>query len=177
MNVTFHVLTGITVATLLSPHKPEVRTSALLAGFGTTVVFHGVLDYLPHSYPIKSIVDVALALLVFGAVSFLAKPHIRLLLAVCFLGSIFPDLIDLAPGILNRHLGLELMEVKYFPWHWKQYSGSIYDGSRDTESSVYHLLVLAAAAFSIWRRHDLFGSAESTGEMRRDGRFPSGRHF
>ena len=162
VNVTFHVLTGIGVAASLSPRKPPVSRIAVVAGLASTICLHGLLDYVPHSYPIKSSIDVALALLLFGAALSLAKPHLRLLLVTCFLGSILPDLIDLAPGILNRHVGLNLPEVKLFPWHWRQYSGSVHDGSRMAESMAAHLLVSAVALFLIWRARDRFGAWSTT---------------
>lgn len=154
MNVTFHVLMGIAVAAALSPRKSVVGGGTLVTGFVAALGSHGLLDYIPHSYPIKSGVDVGLAFCIFSLALFFANVHIRLFLVTCFLGSILPDLIDLAPGILNRHLGLSLPEVKWFPWHWRQYSGSIYDGTRRTVSSVTHVTVLAIALSLIWRFRD-----------------------
>jgi hypothetical protein len=52
---------------------------------------------------------------------------------------------------------LNLPEVKLFPWHWRQYSGSVYDGSRIAESVAAHLIVSAIALFLIWRSRDRFG--------------------
>lgn len=133
----------------------------MVAGLATTICLHGLLDYLPHTYPIKSSIDVALALLLFSAALVFAKPHLRPLLVACFPGSILPDVIDLAPGILNRHEGLNLPEVKLFPWHWRQYSGSVYDRSRRTESVTTHSIVSAIALFLIWRARDRFGEPSS----------------
>ena len=161
MNVTFHVLAGIGIAAALSPRKPKVSRIAIVAGFGVTVCLHGLLDFVPHSYPIKSSIDVMLALLLFAGAFVLAKPHVRGVLVACFLGSILPDLIDLAPGILNRHYGFNLPAVRLFPWHWKQYSGSIYDGSRAAESMAAHLVVSTIALFLIWRARDRFCASAS----------------
>lgn len=156
MNVTFHVLTGISVAAVLCPRKQEVTGKALLVGLGATIPLHGLLDFVPHSYPIKSSFDVIVALLLFGTALLLAKPHLYLLIATCFVGSVLPDLVDLTPGILHRHVGLSLPEARIFPWHWRQYSGSIYNGSRGIESAAFHLLVVATATFSLWWRRDRF---------------------
>jgi hypothetical protein len=156
MNVTFHVLAGIGVAAVLIPREPPISVLSLLTGLGATAALHGLLDFVPHSYPIKSGIDVMLALLVFGTALSFAKPHVRLLLVVCFLGSILPDLIDLGPGILNRRAGLNLPDIKFFPWHWKQYSGSVYDGSRTTESAVLYLLVLTIATAAVLCQRDRF---------------------
>lgn len=164
MNVTFHVLTGIAVAATLAPRKAQCGATALLTGLGATIALHGVLDYTPHSYPLKSVVDVSVALLLFIVALSVARPDIRLLIAVCFLGSVLPDVIDLGPNLLNRHLGFRLPEAKWFPWHWKRFSGSIYDGSRAVPSAVAHLLVVAVALVLIGRRADCFSRRKHGGE-------------
>jgi hypothetical protein len=81
----------------------------------------------------------------------LARHEVRWILPACFLGAIFPDLADLGPAILNKQMQLNLPTVKIFPWHWKQYSGSIYDGSRQWLSLLNHLLVAGVSGFLIVR--------------------------
>jgi hypothetical protein len=113
----------------------------------------------------------ALAVVVFSLSLFFAKAHVHPLLLTCFLGSILPDLIDLAPGILNRRVGLSLPEVKWFPWHWTKYSGSIYDGTRRPESIAAHGIVLAIALGLIWWwRERLFGVERRTSQLSDNGR-------
>lgn len=102
---------------------------------------HGLLDYLPHAYPINSVVDVVLSLALISIMLLLTERGRWLLLGVCFIGAIFPDLVDLGPAIVNIRLGWSLPVFKIFPWHWREYSGSIYDGSRGVESFLYHLIV------------------------------------
>ena len=111
---------------------------------------HGMLDYVPHSYPIPSSLDVVISLALFFGSLFVVGSRRWLTFTVCFLGSIFPDLVDLGPALLNRHLGWSIPVVKVFPWHWRQYSGSVYDGSRSAESVLYHLLVLASSFSLLW---------------------------
>ena len=150
MNVTFHTLTSLAIAAVLSTKqtKPVANESFVFSdvpllsiGFVAGVMIHGLLDYVPHSYPIKSIIDVALSLGFFLAATIFIRQRHRLLAALCFLGAIFPDLVDLGPAIFNKHLGWHLPVVKIFPWHWPQYSGSIYDGSRQLSSLKAHVLV------------------------------------
>jgi hypothetical protein len=160
MNVIFHVLTGAAVAATLSPEKSPVTGGVLVVGLVTTAGVHGLLDYIPHSYPINSAIDVGAAVILFCVLLIFAKAHVRPLLVTCFLGSIVPDLIDLGPGILNRHVGLGLPEVKVFPWHWRQYSGSIYDGTRRADSNLAHATVLATALGLIWRSRDRLFAVE-----------------
>lgn len=139
MNVTFHTLTALATAAVLSSRQ-EAQTSrssaardrlpVLAVGFVAGVIVHGLLDIAPHSYPIRSGADVVLSLSLCAAAIALGKPQHRLLVGACFLGAIFPDLVDLGPAILNKRLGWSVPVVKVFPWHRPQYSGSIYDGSR-----------------------------------------------
>jgi len=104
-----------------------------------------LLDHLPHTYPIPSAFDVLLSLVLFLAIVSITESHQRTLLTACFAGAIFPDLIDLGPAAVNRHLGWAIPVVKVFPWHWRQYYGSIYDHARHTGSDVAHLVVVSAS--------------------------------
>ena len=167
MNVTFHTLTSLAVAAALSARPTKSVSNEMFAfsdvplfvvGFVVNLLLHGLLDYLPHSYPIKSTVDVVLSLGFFVAGMILVrKPH-RLLVAVCFLGGIVPDLMDLGPAIFNKQLGWHLPVVKIFPWHWRQYSGSIYDGSRKVGSFVAHVVVIGASLILLYvYRRGFFG--------------------
>ncbi|NJM52531.1 MAG: hypothetical protein HC846_03505 [Blastocatellia bacterium] len=149
MNVTFHIVGSIATAAVLSlsPTEKWHSASALkkyAIGFAVGILIHGVLDFLPHSYPLPSKIDVIFALLVLILSLFLAQNQNKLLVLFCFSGAIFPDVVDLGAGIANKHLGIPLPQLnfKISPWHWKEYSGSIYDGSRFFESTVYHILLL-----------------------------------
>ncbi|HEY7403908.1 MAG TPA: hypothetical protein VIB39_10325 [Candidatus Angelobacter sp.] len=135
----------------------------LAGGFVAGLLLHGVLDFLPHSYPIKPSLDVASSLCLFGAAIIFSKRRHLLLITACFLGAIFPDLIDLGPAILKSRLGWSLPVVKKtFPWHWPQYSGSIYDGSKALQSFSLHVVVIGLslgvlyqyrrALFRFWER-------------------------
>lgn len=172
MNVTFHTLTSLAVAAALSARQTKSVSnemfafsdvSLLIVGFIGNLLLHGLLDYLPHSYPIKSAVDVVLSLGLFGVGLVLVRKPYRLLVAACFLGGIFPDLVDLGPAILNKQLGWHLPVVKIFPWHWRQYSGSIYDGSRKLDSLVAHVVVIGASLSILYLfRRAFFGRLPKT---------------
>jgi hypothetical protein len=154
VNVTFHTLTSISAAAVLSSRgagKKSRPTSfhdsvlVLTGGFLGGVLLHGLLDYLPHSYPIPSVLDAIFSLALFVIAIALAQPHHRLLVAACFLGAVFPDLVDLGPAIVNKNLGWSVPVVKLFPWHWRQYSGSIYDESRNFVSLFWHLAIVGVS--------------------------------
>jgi hypothetical protein len=117
------------------------------------------MDYVPHSYPIPSGIDVVVSIVLFVVTVTQAKPQFRVLVTACFMGSIFPDLVDLGPAILNRHLGWSLPTVKIFPWHWPHYSGSLYHGAKRFQSAVSHCIVIGACVIVCWfYRHSLFSS-------------------
>jgi hypothetical protein len=176
MNVTFHTLASFATAAALSARLenrnlwrfPSASDTLILGGgFITGILIHGILDTTPHNYPIPSVIDILLSLILFPLFLLIAKRYLWLLIAVCFAGAIFPDLVDLATNMVNRRIGTSLPVVKIFPWHWRQYSGSIYDGSRRLESAIYHLVV-AAISFSIlyisrkrWLRGELLSKSTS----------------
>ncbi|QOZ28358.1 hypothetical protein [Bradyrhizobium sp. CCBAU 51753] len=156
MNVVFHTLVSVATAAALSsrvkekePLNSTSNIAVLVAGFTAGVLSHGLLDWLPHQYPLRSIADVVVSLILFSGVWVLARKEARWILLTCFLGAIFPDLVDLGPAVLNKQMQLSLPMVKTFPWHWKEYSGSIYDGSRRWLSIANHLAVVAASGLLI----------------------------
>lgn len=149
MNVTFHALGSIATAAVLSLNLIEKRNSVsafkkYAVGFTVGILIHGVLDFLPHNYPIASKLDVIFALFILILSLFLTQNQNRFLVLSCFSGAIFPDVIDLSAGIINKHFKIPIpqFDFKVFPWHWKEYSGSIYDGSRFIASTIYHISVL-----------------------------------
>jgi hypothetical protein len=170
MNVTFHVLGSFATTAVLSfpPQANRQNFSGFrryIIGFIAGVLIHGVLDFLPHQYPLRSKTDVVSALILFAVFSFMAKWQNLLLLWTCFIGSIFPDLVDLSAGIVNKHLAIPIPELpfKIFPWHWKEFSGSIYDGSRNAESAIYHisfLLICLSLLYAYRKSFFKFGTIE-----------------
>lgn len=77
-------------------------------------------------------------------------------MGLSFLGCVFPDLIDLSPGIINKQLGLSLPTFgNLFPWHLHDYSGSIYTGNCNN-STLNHILLLLTSCVVCWcRRTDV----------------------
>jgi hypothetical protein len=170
MNVTFHIVAAVGITAALSFRKRnasllQMRASSqlpfLVAAFVAGVLLHGLLDWLPHSYPINSAADVGIGGAILSCTMIFVRQEHRLLLGACAFGSVFPDLVDLGPAILNKRLGWSLPVFKFFPWHWRQYSGSIYDGSQHFESVLYHLLVVSASLVLMYvYRQSLFAIGE-----------------
>lgn len=149
MNVTFHAFGSFAAAAILSlDFDSDWRSVSAFKryaiGFCAGILVHGILDFLPHDYPLPSKFDVIFALALLISFLSTAQKQNRVLILACFGGAIFPDIVDLSAGIVNKHFGIPItpLSFKIFPWHWKEFSGSIYDGSRNLESNIYHLSVL-----------------------------------
>jgi len=159
MNVAFHVMTAVaTTAMVASSDRVSGGTVSRCAGcFFLCFVLHGVLDLLPHGYPFSARTDMLIGALLFPLGLFLLKRTHWILFAAAYAGSTIPDLIDLGPMMLKRAFGISgLPEAKYFFWHWPEYSGSIFDGSRPLESFFYHALVVFACGVALWRGREAF---------------------
>ena len=159
MNVIFHTTTAIGVTVLLTntirigdrPTTNKVIPTALCV-FAIGIISHGVSDFIPHCYPINSRVDVITGLIVIFSTIWLTNRHYRLIIGLAFLGCIFPDIVDLAPKTINRHLNLGLtIPNNIFPWHWHEYSGSIYNGNCNV-STLNHLLLAISIIIALWTR-------------------------
>lgn len=163
MNVIFHTTTALGIAVLLTDtnrieQSISYRTIAFtgFAAFIVALVSHAALDYIPHCYPVNSKLDVIGGLLIILTLTWLTKGKYRLITALSFLGSIFPDLVDLSPAILNKQIGLELpIFDQLFPWHWHENSGSIYSSNCNVSTFNHMILVLSIAVICWCRRTDL----------------------
>ena len=163
MNVIFHTTTAISVAVLLTDTKrieqltisKSVIWTSMLA-FTVGLISHGVLDYIPHCYPINSKIDAIAGLTMILLITWLTNKKYRLIMGLSFLGCIFPDLVDLLPSIINKQLGLSLPIIdQVFPWHLHDYSGSIYNENCNN-STLNHVLLLLTVCIICWcRRTDL----------------------
>ncbi len=163
MNVIFHTTTAISVAVLLTDTKrieqsTTSRNVIWTSIFAFTVghISHGALDYIPHCYPVNSKLDAIIGLTMILTTTWLTNKRYRLIMGLSFLGCIFPDLVDLSPGIINKQLGLSLPTIdKIFPWHFHDYSGSIYTDNCNN-STLNHILLLLTIGVVCWcRRTDL----------------------
>lgn len=157
MNVFFHTITAIGVTALLSDPKILGETTSskpflftAIFTFFVGMITHGVLDYVPHCYPINSKLDVFISLAMILILIWLAKKEYQIIVALSFLGSIFPDLVDLSFPILNKQLGFSLPVFdKIFPWHCSSYSGSIYSGDCSV-STLNHVLLVCTISVICW---------------------------
>lgn len=156
MNVLFHTTTAIGIVVLFTntkkiEHPKDVLSTSLIV-FITGILSHGILDYIPHCYPIPSKLDVLLGLIMILTGVLLSNKRYRIIVALALLGCIIPDLIDLSPAIINKQLGWHLpIFNKLFPWHSKTYSGSVYNG-QCTVSNINHTVLVALIGIVFWFR-------------------------
>ena len=73
---------------------------------------------------------------------YFVKKEYKILITAILLGCVFPDIIDLSPGIINSQLNLNLPTFdNVFPWHIHEYSGSIYS-EKCRVSNINHILTI-----------------------------------
>lgn len=165
MIVTIHALGSIATAAALSrtPDRSSIGPLRLAAGFLAGIVIHGALDLLPHNYPLSPPIDVFVALGLIGLTGILVQKRNRLLVVICFFGALFPDIFDHGPLIAARRFGIAVphLPFKIFPWHWKEYSGSIYDGRNWVTSLLGHVVIAGFSLAAIaYRRKTFFRSGK-----------------
>ena len=164
MNVAFHELAGIaiaqeTAAWLGTPRAGRIvdrrRRGLVWAGaFVMAALAHGVLDALPHYYPLPPVGDAIVSMALVATWVWIAPPWLRLPLFVTCLGALVPDIIDHVPDDLHKHLHLDIpVPPNFFPWHWNGGSGSLVgrSGPRWAESLTYHAIVVAFCLVAIAR--------------------------
>jgi hypothetical protein len=157
MNIVFHCVaaTGILAVAAGTLKKSDFKIlipSLLVLG----IISHGALDYIPHQYPIISLIDVLGGLFFIFVVLFFVHSSFWLPIIACYGGSILPDIIDHTPEISNKFLHTNLPVLKnIFPWHWHDYSGSLY-GVGAIVSDINHLcLIFFVIVIVIWNRQAL----------------------
>lgn len=161
MNISFHNVVAVGIAVVLTDtrtfqKKYQTIYPIAIAAFFIGIVCHAILDYMPHCYPVNSKVDAIIGLLTIVILTVLCKRPYRLILLLSFLGNIFPDIIDLSPQILNNYLNIHIpLKQHLFPWHWKEYSGSIFINDCSI-STLNHIIIILTILTILWfRRVDL----------------------
>ncbi len=161
MNILFHLTTGIAIITTLADteqleKEPLIQTFKVgISAFIIGIISHGALDYIPHCYPISSKVDVSIGFLLLLFCIWKVRNRYKIVVSFALLGCIFPDLLDLAPALINKYLGLELpIFNKIFPWHFHEYSGSIYTENCTVSTINHSLVVLTSCLIILFRWND-----------------------
>jgi hypothetical protein len=115
MNLIFHTVFSISTVPICSKKITESNKPIkyLTLGFVGNIIGHGIMDLIPHDYPLTRNTDVLISFGIFLLSMIFVKKEYVSSVFFCFLGGALPDLIDkaLLPIIGFSHL-------KFFPWHW-----------------------------------------------------------
>ncbi|UZO79957.1 hypothetical protein NBT05_13485 [Aquimarina sp. ERC-38] len=143
MNIIFHISIGAGIIASVSHLEiNSFKIGKVSSGFVLGLISHGILDYTPHCYPINSKLDFFISLFLIATIIYFVQKKYRVLISAILLGCVFPDIVDLAPGIVNTQLKSNLPTFKnIFPWHHHEYSGSIYSGNCSV-SNINHILTI-----------------------------------
>lgn len=154
MNVLFHTTTALGIAVLFTNTKSKkLSITTNIFVFISGILSHGALDYIPHCYPIPSKIDTSLGLLMIITATWFCNKKYRIIVLSSFIGCIIPDLIDLSPSIINKQLGWSLPVFnKVFPWHFKQFSGSVYTDDCSISNINHTILVISLGAACWYKR-------------------------
>ena len=104
MNVIFHavsavgVIAMVTDTSIVKAGNTYTTISIAVMALFSAIFFHGVLDYMPHCYPLHSKWDVLAGLCIMISGFALVRTNYRLIVAAAFAGCILPDVIDLLPA-------------------------------------------------------------------------------
>lgn len=120
----------------------KTHAKILITSVFINVGLHGIFDILPHAYPFKGFMDIMLSLVLLGIVLLLVQARSIPVIIACFFGGVLPDIIDLGPAIVNKLNIVDLPVIKVFPWHWPQFSGSIFDNRNVLTSLFCHIAVV-----------------------------------
>jgi len=107
LNVAFHELVGIALAQEVGARGPGVRARSWLAACALAVASHGVLDALPHYYPLPPPwADAVVSVVLVAGWCLLVPRWMRAPLLLVCVASLLPDIIDHVGDDLRKHLGI-----------------------------------------------------------------------
>ncbi len=120
MNVIFHVATAISLTIALTDtNKIKTVKDTIIPACGgliSGVFAHGIIDYLPHTYPLSAKPDIIISFLLIAAMLVIANKQYILILSFTIFGCVLPDLVDLLPPMMNKYLGFQIsVNEKIFP--------------------------------------------------------------
>jgi len=115
VNLIFHTVFSVSTSPVISKKivKSDKTLKYLGLGFISNIIMHGVMDLVPHDYPITTMMDVFISFALFFLAIIFVKKEFRSAVFFCFLGGALPDLVD--KGFFRV---LRMNSIKLFPWHW-----------------------------------------------------------
>ena len=124
MNLIFHTVLSISTAPICAKKIMDgnKKIKYLTLGFAGNIIGHGIMDLIPHNYPLTRNTDLLISFgIFFLSMIFVKKEYISSVF-FCFLGGALPDLIDKA---FLPIIGLNYLKI--FPWHRATIINLFYD--------------------------------------------------
>jgi len=114
MNLVFHTVFSISNSTICAKkiRKDNKPLKYLVFGFIGNIIGHGIMDLIPHNYPLTITTDISVSCAIFLLSMIFVKREFITSVFFCFLGGALPDLID--KGIFRI---VHLNNLKAFHWH------------------------------------------------------------
>lgn len=114
MNLIFHTVFSISTAPICAKKigGGNKKIKYLTLGFAGNIIGHGIMDLIPHSYALTRNTDLLVSFGIFLLSMIFVKKEYVSSVFFCFLGGVFPDLIDKA---FLPIIGLNYLKI--FPWH------------------------------------------------------------
>jgi len=148
MNLVFHTAFSVSTSTFFTKKvdKTDKTVKYLSIGFASNVIMHGVMDLLPHNYPVSTFVDVFVSFAFFlFSILFIKREYITTV-GLCFLGGVLPDLID--KGLFRI---LRIRSFKLFPWHWPNVINYFYKWYIHASLfKIFNILALLVSVILLW---------------------------
>ena len=124
MNLVFHTIFSISTSPICAKKivEGDKPLKYLALGFIGNIIGHGVMDLVPHNYPLTMKTDLPISFTIFLLSIIFVKKEFLTSVFFCFLGGALPDLID--KGFLPI---VGINNFKIFPWHWYTIINFFYD--------------------------------------------------
>jgi hypothetical protein len=139
VNLVFHTVFSISASSICAKKIVEDNRPLkyLTLGFIGNLVGHGIMDIIPHDYPLTLKTDIPISFAIFLLSMILVNKRYITSVLFCFLGGVLPDLIDKAffPIIGLRYL-------KVFPWHWSAIINFFYKWYTPSMFKVFNILAI-----------------------------------
>lgn len=96
LNLVFHTAFSISTSSVLSKNIEQKHSTIkyLVMGFIGNILVHGVMDLIPHNYPIQTKFDILFSVAMFLLTIIIVNKKFVPMGFCCFLGGALPDIID-----------------------------------------------------------------------------------
>lgn len=140
MNLVFHTVFSISNSTICAKKIEENKKLYLSLGFVGNIIAHGIMDILPHDYPLTRNTDAFISFAIFLLSIVFVKKEYALCVLSCFFGGVLPDLID---KLILPIMGFR--QFKLFPFHWANAINFFYKWYKFEMFELFNVLVVVVS--------------------------------